>query len=54
MVEKTSTALDKEEIEMKDWEALRSECMSCQNCGQAETRTNVVFGEGNQEGEVLI
>lgn len=54
MVEKPGTELDKEEMRMKDWEALRSECMSCQNCGLAETRTNVVFGEGNQEAEVMF
>ena len=39
---------------MKDWEELGCECMSCQNCGLAETRTNVVFGEGNQEAEVMF
>ena len=31
---------------MKDWDALYEECIHCQKCGLAETRTNVVFGEG--------
>ena len=29
---------------MLDWDALYEACMSCQRCGLAETRHNVVFG----------
>ena len=36
---------------MKDWDALYEECIHCQKCGLAETRTNVVFGEGARDGE---
>ena len=36
------------------WEALRRECLQCQGCGLAETRTNVVFGDGAQDAEVLL
>ena len=39
---------------MKDWDALYEECIHCQKCGLAETRTNVVFGEGDPEARVLI
>ena len=37
---------------MKDWDALYEECIHCQKCGLAETRTNVVFGEGARDAEV--
>ena len=36
------------------WSALREECLSCQRCGLAETRKNVVFGDGNPEAELLF
>lgn len=39
---------------MLSWEALESECRSCQKCSLSETRTNVVFGVGNREAEVLF
>lgn len=39
---------------MLDWDALYAECMSCQKCGLAETRTNVVFGEGPRDAEVMF
>ena len=37
-----------------DLEALKKECLSCARCGLCETRTNVVFGVGNPEAEVLF
>ena len=39
---------------MKDWDALYEECMNCQKCGLAETRHNVVFGEGSRTAEVMF
>ena len=39
---------------MKDWDALYEECIHCQKCGLAETRTNVVFGEGARDAEVMF
>ena len=37
-----------------DFETLKQECLSCRNCGLCETRTNVVFGMGNPNAEVLF
>ncbi len=39
---------------MNEWEELRSACMNCQRCALAETRTNVVFGVGPPEAEVML
>ena len=39
---------------MKDWDARYEECIHCQKCGLAETRTNVVFGEGARDAEVMF
>lgn len=38
---------------MDQWEALKAECLQCRKCALAETRTNVVFGEGATDAEVL-
>ena len=37
-----------------DFEELKQECLSCQKCGLCETRTNVVFGMGNPNTEVMF
>ena len=34
--------------------ALEQSCKSCRACGLCETRTNVVFGTGNPQAEVLF
>lgn len=39
---------------MDNWNALRSECLACQKCALADTRTNVVFGVGQLNAEVLF
>ncbi len=39
---------------MREWEALREECMACRACVLSETRTNVVFGVGDPRAEVLF
>ena len=36
------------------WEALKTECMNCRGCALADTRTNVVFGVGNESAEILL
>ena len=37
-----------------DWEELKKACGECVKCGLHETRTNVVFGTGNKDAEVLF
>ncbi len=36
------------------WEALQAEALGCTACGLCETRTNVVFGEGSLEAELMF
>lgn len=36
------------------FEELERQCKECTRCPLAATRTNVVFGVGNQEAEVLF
>ena len=36
------------------WESLRQECLQCRGCALAETRTNVVFGDGAMDAEILF
>ena len=36
------------------WEALEKECQNCRECSLCETRTNVVFGVGSHDAEVLF
>lgn len=36
------------------WEALRKECFACRNCALCQTRTNLVFGVGRENAEVLF
>jgi len=38
---------------MLGWEELEQACHTCQKCPLAETRTNVVFGVGPRDAEVL-
>ena len=39
---------------MLDWFELEESCLNCQACGLAETRTNVVFGVGPRDAEVML
>ena len=39
---------------MTEWEALRQECLHCHACTLAEKRTNVVFGVGREDAEIMI
>jgi len=37
-----------------DWNTLQESCLACKRCTLSETRTNVVFGVGRQDAEVLF
>jgi len=39
---------------MLSWEELEEACKNCSKCELHKTRTNVVFGVGNRDAEVLI
>lgn len=39
---------------MADWGSLQEECLRCQKCPLADTRTNVVFGVGARDAEVML
>ena len=39
---------------MDSWEALKTECAGCQSCQLCRTRTNLVFGVGNEQAEVMF
>lgn len=36
------------------WSLLEQDCRRCGGCSLAETRTNVVFGDGNPEAEIMF
>ena len=37
-----------------NWDVLRDDCQSCQGCELYKTRTNCVFGVGNQNADLLF
>lgn len=37
-----------------DWNQLKSACLACNKCRLSETRTNVVFGVGKPNAEILF
>ena len=39
---------------MGEWEALRQRCLDCRACSLCQTRTNVVFGVGDPQSEILF
>ena len=39
---------------MDSWEALKSDCAACRRCGLGDTRTNLVFGVGNENADVMF
>ena len=39
---------------MMDWESLEHSCKSCNKCELCQKRTNVVFGVGNQNSDILF
>ena len=36
------------------WEALEQECGQCRGCALSERRTQVVFGDGSRQSEILL
>ena len=36
------------------WELLEKQCLHCKECALCETRTNVVFGDGSRQAEILL
>jgi uracil-DNA glycosylase family 4 len=41
-------------IHVLSWDDLESQCLSCRKCALCETRTNVVFGDGSRNAEILF
>lgn len=39
---------------MLDWQSLEAQCLQCKGCGLCETRTNVVFGVGKKDADVMF
>ena len=39
---------------MLNWDELEAQCLSCRKCALCEERTNVVFGVGPRDAEVLF
>ncbi len=39
---------------MNDWESLRAACDGCLRCPLGQTRTNLVFGVGNPDADILF
>ena len=39
---------------MLSWDELENQCTSCTNCPLHKTRTNVVFGVGNKNADILF
>ncbi len=39
---------------MRDWDTLREACLSCTACALYQTRTNVVFGTGDQKSKLMF
>ena len=39
---------------MMDWEQLQSQCANCNNCELHSTRTNVVFGVGKKDADIMF
>ncbi len=37
-----------------DWNELERQCHGCQKCALADTRTHVVFGDGNRNAEIMF
>ena len=37
-----------------DWQTLEKQCFSCNRCGLCKTRTNVVFGVGNRQADIMF
>ena len=38
----------------EEWAALAQECARCQGCALGDTRTKLVFGDGNPDSEIML
>ncbi len=45
---------EKRSMMYESWENLKSDCIKCTKCPLCQTRTNVVFGYGNPNAEVMF
>lgn len=41
-------------IKYDSFEALKADCLKCEKCGLCATRTNVVFGTGNENARIMF
>ncbi len=41
-------------MQCANMEELRANCLNCHNCELGATRTNLVFGVGNEHAEVMF
>ena len=39
---------------MDSWEALKTECADCRSCPLCEGRHNLVFGDGNEQADLML
>ena len=39
---------------MDTWDSLEQDCKSCRACSLCQTRHNLVFGDGNEQAEVML
>lgn len=39
---------------MLDWDALEKQCLKCYKCGLCHTRSNVVFGVGRKDADIVF
>ena len=39
---------------LDSWDSLKRECAGCSACGLCEGRTNLVFGVGNEQAELML
>lgn len=39
---------------MRDWENLEEQCKKCEKCGLCRTRSNVVFGVGRKDTDIVF
>ncbi len=41
-------------MKYENFEQLKADCLNCKNCPLGETRTNLVFGVGNENADILF
>ena len=39
---------------MNSWDSLQQDCAACRGCGLCEGRTNLVFGVGNEQADLMF